>query len=88
MLLTINISIANLAGMQLSDWLAEKDQTQEAFAKVVGVTQGRIAQLLNGDLPSMALAMRIQDATGGAVALNDLANPLIKPPATSSVAAE
>lgn len=58
--------------MQLPDWLSQqKGMTQEALAKRVGVTQGRIAQLLHGELPSMPLAARIQEATGGAVTPND-----------------
>jgi len=45
--------------------------TQEQFARLVGVSQGRIAQLLHGDLPSMSLACRISHATDGEVAPND-----------------
>lgn len=61
------------SAMQLSDWLQSRELTQEAFARIVGVTQGRIAQILQGDMPSMGLAARIHDATGGAVAPNDFA---------------
>jgi transcriptional regulator with XRE-family HTH domain len=58
--------------MQFAAWFAtQPDLTQEAFAKRVGVTQGRIAQLLNGSTPSLALAARIHDATDGAVTAND-----------------
>lgn len=58
--------------MQFSVWFAaQEDLTQQAFAKRVGVTQGRIAQLLSGALPSMALAARIQKATKGDVTPND-----------------
>lgn len=59
--------------MQLSDWIIRQGLTQETFAKIVGVTQGRVAQILQGDMPSMALAVRIREATGGAVTPNDFA---------------
>ena len=58
--------------MQFSDWFRKQDGlTQEAFAKRVGVTQGRIAQILGGEIPSFDLAGRIKDATGGRVTPND-----------------
>lgn len=63
--------LINLA-MRFSVWFAAQEGlTQEAFAKEVGVTQGRIAQLLRGDVPSMTLAARIQKVTDGAVTPND-----------------
>jgi transcriptional regulator with XRE-family HTH domain len=58
--------------MRFSVWFSTQEGlTQEAFAKSVGVTQGRIAQILTGDMPSMALAFEIMKATGGAVTPND-----------------
>lgn len=72
MLLTANISIANNSRMRFSDWFEQQaGLTQEAFARTVGVTQGRIAQLINGELPSMKLALAIERATSGAVTPND-----------------
>lgn len=60
--------------MKLSDWLSKQEGlTQAAFADQVGCTQGRIAQIINGDLPSMHLAKRIRMATGGVVTPNDFA---------------
>lgn len=60
--------------MRFSDWFsAQQGLTQDAFAKRVGVTQGRIAQILNGDMPSMTLAIVISRATDGAVTPNDFA---------------
>lgn len=58
--------------MRLTEWFsAQPGLTQDALAKSLGVTQGRIAQLLGGDLPSMQLAIRIKEHTAGAVTPND-----------------
>jgi 3,4-dihydroxy 2-butanone 4-phosphate synthase/GTP cyclohydrolase II len=58
--------------MRLSEWFkAQGGLTQQTFARTVGVTQGRIAQLLDGDLPSLPLAFRIAAATDGQVTPND-----------------
>jgi transcriptional regulator with XRE-family HTH domain len=58
--------------MHLSAWISQQQGlTQREFAERVGVTQGRIAQLLSGDIPSMALAVRIRTETQGEVALDD-----------------
>jgi len=57
--------------MQFSKWFHEQGFTQEALAQRLGVTQGRIAQLLRGDLPSMQLAARIAKITDGEVTAND-----------------
>lgn len=53
--------------MRLADYLSQTATTQEAFAKAVGTTQGRISQILKGGEPSLKLARRIKDATKGAV---------------------
>lgn len=60
--------------MRLADWLAEAGITQEAFAKLIDVTQGRVSQLVRGDSgsPSLSLAMRIEEATEGKVKPIDL----------------
>jgi len=57
--------------MHLSDWISQQGLTQREFADRVDVTQGRIAQLLFGDTPSWALALRIRNETQGQVALED-----------------
>jgi transcriptional regulator with XRE-family HTH domain len=62
-----------ITAMQFAEWFRSSGLTQQAFADRVGVTQGRIAQLLDGDAPSLALAIKIMDATGGAVTPNDWA---------------
>lgn len=57
--------------MHLSDWFSKQNMTQQALADNLGVTQGRVAQLLSGATPSWSLAARIQEATHGAVTPND-----------------
>lgn len=41
------------------------------FARILGVTPGRVSQLCCKDTPSLALALRIADATHGAVRPED-----------------
>lgn len=64
--------------MRLSDYLRETKTTQEAFAEAIGVTQGRVSQLIKGELPSFDRAMdligRINAATGGLVTASDFRN--------------
>jgi len=57
--------------MKLIDYLKESGLKQEDFAALVGVTQGRISQLVAGDSPSLPLALRIFDETKGRVGLSD-----------------
>lgn len=63
--------------MRLEEYLACNQLTQEGFAERVGVTQGTIARLLPQDgrpplrRPSMRLASKIAEVTGGAVTAND-----------------
>lgn len=53
----------------LRKYLDQSRQSQDAFAERVGVTQGRIAQLINDDgaRPSLSLAMAIERETSGVV---------------------
>lgn len=57
--------------MKLADYLNKHALSQSEFALRVGVTQGRIAQLVAGDLPSFKLAQRIQKESGGSVKVGD-----------------
>lgn len=57
--------------MKLADWIAESGLTQKAFAERVGVSQGRIAQIISGGYPRKGLAARIALATDGKVTAND-----------------
>lgn len=57
--------------MRLADWLEKTGTTQDALARAIGTTQGRVSQILNGDSPSLKLAAKIAKATKGAVTAND-----------------
>lgn len=62
--------------MKLADWIAESGLTQKAFADRVGVSQGRIAQILAGGYPRKGLAARIALATDGKVTANDFVSDI------------
>jgi transcriptional regulator with XRE-family HTH domain len=57
--------------MRFPEWLKQSGMTQEAFAAKVGVTQGRISQIIQGKPPSWKLAAKIKEATGGEVSADD-----------------
>ena len=57
--------------MKLGLWLAKTAISQSAFARDLGITQGRVAQLVAGALPSLDLASRIAAATGNQVRPQD-----------------
>jgi 3,4-dihydroxy 2-butanone 4-phosphate synthase/GTP cyclohydrolase II len=57
--------------MKLSDWLANSGVSQSELARRLGITQGRVSQLVAGALPSLELANRIAAATGNKVAPSD-----------------
>ena len=57
--------------MRFDAWFQKSGLTQAAIARRLGVTQGRVAQLLGGSTPSLALASRIMVVTNGAVTPND-----------------
>ena len=46
--------------------------TQEELARRVGVTQGRISQIISGETPRLKLAVAIEDATSGNVTVREL----------------
>ncbi len=53
--------------MKLSEWLANSGTSQSELARRLGVTQGRVSQLVAGALPSLELANKIATATGNKV---------------------
>lgn len=57
--------------MKLAEWLSTSKTSQSALARSLGITQGRVSQLVAGDVPSLELAMRISQATGGKVRPQD-----------------
>jgi predicted XRE-type DNA-binding protein len=57
--------------MRLADWLKETGMAQDTFAAAIGVTQGRVSQLVRGGWPSADLALKIAIVTDGKVTAND-----------------
>ncbi len=53
--------------MKLADWLKTTGTTQAALARMIGVSQGRVSQLVSGETPSLELALAIEEASKGAV---------------------
>ncbi|MGB8315774.1 MAG: 3,4-dihydroxy-2-butanone-4-phosphate synthase [Aestuariivirga sp.] len=57
--------------MKLSEWLANSSTSQSVLARQLGVTQGRISQLVAGEQPSLDLAMKIAALTNNQVRPQD-----------------
>ena len=61
--------------MKLGDFFRESKWSQKEFADKVGCTEAAISQYVNGlRMPSLVVALRIQEATMGLVSCRDLAN--------------
>jgi 3,4-dihydroxy 2-butanone 4-phosphate synthase / GTP cyclohydrolase II len=60
--------------MRLGEWLERSGVTQIELARALGVTQGRISQVLAGAKPSFDLANRIQSLTKNKVRPEDFAD--------------
>ncbi|MCX7345257.1 MAG: helix-turn-helix transcriptional regulator, partial [Alphaproteobacteria bacterium] len=57
--------------MKLSAWLANSGTSQSELARRLGITQGRVSQLVAGAQPSLELARKIAAATGNKVRPED-----------------
>jgi 3,4-dihydroxy 2-butanone 4-phosphate synthase / GTP cyclohydrolase II len=57
--------------MKLSEWLANSATSQSELARQLGVTQGRISQIVAGEQPSLDLAMKIAGLTNNQVRPQD-----------------
>jgi 3,4-dihydroxy 2-butanone 4-phosphate synthase / GTP cyclohydrolase II len=57
--------------MRLPDWLDKTTTSQSALAKAIGVSQGRVSQLIAGASPSLDLALKIATFTNNAVRPED-----------------
>lgn len=64
--------------MKLSTYLKKSELSQAAFAKLVGVTQGRVSQWLDGESIPAERCLVIEKATKGAVSRFDLRPDLWK----------
>jgi len=63
---------ANGFSMRLGKWLRQNEITQGVFGKRVGVTQGRISQIVIAGTTSLRMALAIEKATRGDVTVRDL----------------
>ncbi len=59
--------------MKLSQWLNAEGKTQSELAELLGVTQGRVSQLVAGGAPSLDLAVKIEKLSHGKVRVEDFA---------------
>ena len=57
--------------MKLSEWLTNSGTSQSELARRLGITQGRVSQLVAGAQPSLELANKIAAATGNKVRPQD-----------------
>jgi 3,4-dihydroxy 2-butanone 4-phosphate synthase / GTP cyclohydrolase II len=57
--------------MKLAEWLTNSGTSQSDLARRLGITQGRISQIVAGALPSLDLAMKIAAASGNRVRPQD-----------------
>ena len=57
--------------MKLADWLINSTTSQSQLARRLGITQGRVSQLVAGAVPSLDLAMKIAAATNNKVRPED-----------------
>ncbi len=58
--------------MTLSEWLTKADLRQEDFGKRVGLSQGRISQIVKEGTTSLRTALAIERETDGEVTLREL----------------
>lgn len=57
--------------MRFADYLAQTGKSQEAAAGELGITQGRVSQLVLGAKPSWDLIVKVRDWSGNEVMPND-----------------
>ncbi|WP_395690022.1 3,4-dihydroxy-2-butanone-4-phosphate synthase [Aestuariivirga sp.] len=63
--------------MKLSDWLSTSGVSQSDLARRLGVTQGRVSQLVAGAKPSLDLAQRIAAVTANKVRPEDFGDQIM-----------
>lgn len=57
--------------MNLDDYLKSTDQTEDAFAKRIGVSQPAVHRYRTGRIPTPDVMQKIVEATAGSVTPND-----------------
>jgi 3,4-dihydroxy 2-butanone 4-phosphate synthase/GTP cyclohydrolase II len=63
--------------MRLSEWLINSGKSQSELARTLGITQGRVSQIIAGAQPSLELAIKIAAATGGEVRPQDFKDEIM-----------
>jgi len=58
--------------MRLADWLAREELTQQRFAELIGLTQGRVSQICLRGCGDLNTARAIVMQTKGWVSYDDL----------------
>lgn len=61
--------------MKLDQYLRDNSITEAAFAREVGISQAHVHRLRTGGWPSMGIAVRIREVTGGQVTADDFVPP-------------
>jgi 3,4-dihydroxy 2-butanone 4-phosphate synthase / GTP cyclohydrolase II len=74
--------------MKLPDWLDKTSTSQSALAKAIGVSQGRVSQLIAGASPSLDLALKIATFTNNAVRPEDFSGPAMDTTPHAATASE
>lgn len=59
------------AVMRFGDWLSKTGTSQEKAAEALGITQGRVSQLVLGGWPGREVMLRIRAFTKGEVTADD-----------------
>lgn len=85
-LLTGNINEISIRAMTLKEWLSETKTTQATLAAQVGLTQGRISQIVASGTRDLETALRIQRATDHVVMWTELVPPDFHASVTEAVA--
>jgi DNA-binding transcriptional regulator YdaS (Cro superfamily) len=58
---------------RLANYLKDNRIKQKDFAETIGVSEGYLSQICKGThSPSLSVAVRVEDATSGAVTVRDL----------------
>ena len=73
----------------LSEYIASKGMTRSEFAKTVGISAPYLSEILSGaKRPSLNLAFRIEEITGGEVPASGWVEPSYSPLPASTTEAE
>lgn len=64
--------------MKLGEWLSTHKLTQDEFGLRVGVTQGRVSQIVTRGTTDLPMALKIQRETDGAVSVEELLPPHVE----------